>query len=160
MIKKAFKFSEKKIPLINWIELFNELVKPNEDISDSVFTGTFAKLRKPKTYDQIKYFHCDDFLLRFTDALSEACTYGKAPKDKVKRKEWGKYQIKMHPEIAYYEQKYNVFTKETQNEPLSFADIDKDEMSRIISWCMDKAENFLGVVLQSSEEYKRINGLK
>lgn len=155
MIKVAFKFKDGK-PLINWKRVENNLREryPNKDL----FTAKFSAVSAPKTYSQLRYFHSNGFIGRIIDGYREAGF--DVPNEKAEAIEWVKFQIKTHPDIMFIKRVKNEQTDRNYVIPRSFKNATKEEMSKIIEWCIRNYQEYFGIVLETADEYKHRLGLR
>jgi len=158
MIKYAFKFMPDGRNTINWEAIRNELQSElrTSDLIDKIFTVVIAKLRQPKTYSQLGYFHAE-IVKKWKIGLLESghqVPVGEAGNDYVKE------QIKTLPEIRFYENKKNIVTGENFASLRSFATSSCEEMSHIIDVAIRIGSEYFGITFESPEEYKKRNKLK
>jgi hypothetical protein len=62
-MKIAIRFKNDK-PVANWLQATNGLKRDlkKSDLEGLLFTADIKKIRMPKTYSQLRYFHCKGFL--------------------------------------------------------------------------------------------------
>jgi hypothetical protein len=157
-MKIALRFKDNQ-PLANWLSVINQLKREfkKESLDGLVFTANIQQLRKPKTFSQLRYFHCDGFIGRIIQGYREA-GYD-VPMGKEEAKEWTKNEIKLDPAIMFVTKHPTTDGRDVYI-PKSFSKATKEEMSHIIDWCMRTYQTYFGIVLESVHDYKKRMNLK
>jgi hypothetical protein len=151
MIKLAFYLRGGELK-INTVYLKNMLTK--EYPGKECFTAKITPVRAPKSFSQIKYFHCDGFIGRMKQGLRN--NGFDVPMEKKAGDDFVKFHIKTHPDIMFTEIVDNKITGDQFRKIRSFESASKEEMSHIIDWCSRVfAPEWCGVELETVEEYKK-----
>ena len=153
-MKIAIRFKNDK-PVANWLQATNGLKRDlkKSDLEGLLFTADIKKIRMPKTYSQLRYFHCKGFLGRIIDGYLDGNSKDMPIGDKA-RVEWVKNQIKTDRAIMFYEP---FISKDGDRFILlrSFSDATKEEMQHIIDWCIMEYQERFGIDLEPVDDYKK-----
>jgi hypothetical protein len=153
-MKIGARFKDGKL-ILNNLQIERELKRElnKSSLDGLMFTVKIEKLREPKTFSQLRYFHSDGVFGRIISAYRDA-GYD-VPIGKERAKDWLKFQIKTNPSIDFTKMTENVLTGEVRLELRSFADASKEELSQIIDWTIRTHQEYFGIEIETVDEYKR-----